>query len=49
MVNLAERTVEVYTKPASHGYGSCWIAGEGDVLRPELLVGVEVLVGEVLV
>jgi Uma2 family endonuclease len=48
VVNLAERTVEVYTKPAAHGYGSCWVAGEGDVLRPELLPGLAVAVGEVL-
>ncbi len=46
IVDVTTMTVEVYTQPTAHGYASVARLGDGDVLRPTQLSGVELPVAE---
>jgi Uma2 family endonuclease len=46
IINLQSMTVEVYTEPAGDRYQHTLVLGDGDVLRPKLVPGVEIPVSE---
>ncbi|MGE5187288.1 MAG: Uma2 family endonuclease [Acidobacteriota bacterium] len=46
IVDLTTMTVEVYSQPTAHGYANVARLGDGDVLRPTQLPGVELPVAE---
>lgn len=46
VIDAVGRTVEVFTEPARGGYQTCVVMRDGDILRPTLLPGVEIVVAD---
>jgi Uma2 family endonuclease len=46
VVNAQDRTVEVYTEPTPNGFTRKQVLGDGDVLRPTTLSGIEIALAE---